>query len=100
MNMKIYKKIDTSKIICNQCYKNNIFNKELYICNDCNINLCPLCKYKHEKTHNIINYNDKNYICKKDNDRFIKYCKECKENICFLCISEHNNHNNHNIIEL
>jgi len=65
----------------------------IYICNKCNINLCPLCKYKHDKNHNIINYNDKNYICKKHNDRYIKYCKECKENICFLCTNEHKDHN-------
>ena len=91
-------KIDISKTICNKCYKNNInINEELYKCNECNINLCPLCKYKHDKNHNIINYNDKNYICKKHKDRYIKYCKECKENICFNCINEHNNHN---IIEL
>jgi len=80
-------KIDYTKIICNKCKINNrsnIHNNEFYICNDCNINLCPLCKYKHEKNHNIINYNDKNYICKKHNDRYIKYCKECKENICFF----------------
>ena len=92
-------KIDLSKIICNKCCKNNISNiyhKEFYICNECRINLCPLCKIKHTKNHQIINYNDKNYICKKHNDKFIKYCKECKENICFLCI---NDHNNHNIIE-
>ena len=93
-------KVDLSQIICNNCYKynlNNIFNKELYICNECNINLCPLCKYKHDKNHNFINYSDKNYICKKHKDGYIKYCKECKENICFYCISDHNNHN---IIEL
>ena len=62
-------KMDTSKIICNKCYKNNINIKEqLYICNDCNINLCPLCKYKHDKSHNIINFNKKNYICKRHNN--------------------------------
>ena len=48
-------KIDISKIVCNKCYKNNInINEELYICIECNINLCPLCKYKHDKNHNII----------------------------------------------
>ena len=35
-------KIDISKIVCNNCYKNNNnINEELYICNKCNINLCP-----------------------------------------------------------
>jgi len=93
-------KINLSKIICNDCYKynkNNIYNEEFYICNECGINLCPLCKFKHNKNHNIINYNDKNSICKNHNDKYIKYCKECKENICFSCINEHNGHD---IIEL
>ena len=88
-------KLDISKSICNICYKNNInTNEELYICNECNIILCKLCKYKHDKKHNIINYNDKYYICKKHNESYIKYCKECKENLCSKCINEHNNHNN------
>ena len=42
-------KIDLSKIICDKCSQNNInqiFNKELYICNNCGISLCPLCKSK------------------------------------------------------
>jgi len=93
-------KVDLSKIICNDCYKynrNNIFNEEFYICNECGINLCPLCKFKHNKNHNIIKYNDKYSIWKKHSERYIKYCKGCKENICFLCINEHNGHD---IIEL
>jgi len=36
-------------------------------------------------------------ICKKHNDKYIKYCRECKKNICFLCLNENDNHN---IIEL
>ena len=47
----------------------------------------------HDKRHNIIHYNDKNYICNKHNDSYIKYCKECKENMCILCENEHKNHN-------
>ena len=55
--------------------------------------MCPLCKSKHDKNHLIINYEDKNYICKKHNETFIKYCETCKEDICILCQSEHFNHN-------
>ena len=87
-------KIDLSKIICNECYKyHQSINEELYICNECGINLCPLCKFKHNKNHNIINYKGKYSICKKHNNIYLRYCKECKENLCFLCINEHNNHN-------
>jgi len=78
-------KIDYSKIICNKCNnnRNNVYNKEFYICNECGLNLCPLCKSKHDKNHGIINYNDKNYICKKHNDKYIKYCKEWKKIYAF-----------------
>ena len=52
----------------------------------------PLCKSIHDQSHLIINYDDKNYICQKHNDPFIKYCKTCNENLCIICGSEHNNH--------
>ena len=51
--------IDESQIICNICKANNkseTFNKQFYICNTCNINLCPMCKYKHDINHYIIDY--------------------------------------------
>ena len=69
--------IDISKIKCDKCENNksNIFNNEFYICYKCNMNLCPLCKSIHDKTHSIINYNDKNYICNKHCEKYIKYCK-------------------------
>ena len=54
--------------------------------------LFPLSKEKHIKGHNIIDYEDKNYICKKHSEIFIKYCKKCKENMCILCENEHNDH--------
>ena len=37
--------IDESLIICDKCKKNNksnTYNNEMYICNTCNMNLCPL----------------------------------------------------------
>ena len=91
-------KIDSSKTICNVCYKcNKNINEEFYICNECKFNLCSLCKSNHDKNHNIINYNDKNCICTKHNERYIRYCKECKKNLCFLCVNEHDKE--HNIID-
>ena len=69
-------KININKIICDICNinnKGNTHNNDFYICNTCNKNICPLCKSNHDKNHNIINYDDKRYICKKHNDSFIKY---------------------------
>ena len=87
--------IDISKIICNICKiknKSNIYNNEIYKCLNCNINLCPICKLKHDREHKIINYDDKNYICNKHYENYTKYCKECKLNICIKCEKEHKDH--------
>ena len=57
--------IDISKIKCDNCKnisKLNTFNNEFYICNECNMNLCPLCKSIHDKNHSIINYDNKDYM--------------------------------------
>ena len=59
-------KIDSSQIICDKCKNNSkliTFNNEFFICYECKMNLCPLCKSIHDKTHSIINYDYKNYIC-------------------------------------
>ena len=53
-----------------------------FLCLKCNMNLCPLCKSLHDKTHSIINYDNKNYICNKHNEKFVKYCEECKIDLC------------------
>ena len=57
-----YQEIDYSKMICNIWHKNNrnnTYNNEFYKCDKCKINICPMCKYKHDNNHKIINYNDK-----------------------------------------
>ena len=88
-------KIDISKIQCDICKinnKNTTTNNDFYICNTCGKNICPLCKTIHDNNHKIINYNDKDYICKKHNETFNKYCKMCKEDLCILCENEHKGH--------
>ena len=57
--------IDISQIICDKCKNNskaNTFNNEFFICYECKMNLCPLCKSIHDKNLSIINYDNKNYI--------------------------------------
>ena len=87
-------KIDEAKIICGKCHgkKSETFNNEFYRCISCKINLCPLCKIKHNNSHEIINYEDKNYICEIHNEFYFAYCKQCKSNICLTCQSEHDDH--------
>ena len=87
--------IDISKIKCKICKeknKSNTFKNEFYKCLTCGINICPLCKSSHDKLHNIINYEQKNYICEKHNENYIKYCDDCKINLCIMCGKEHKNH--------
>ena len=81
--------IDLSQIECNNCKKKkyDIYNNEMYICIGCNILLCPLCKNIHNKEHNIINYDLKNYICNKHNEVLFKYCEDCKIDLCLSCIN-------------
>ena len=92
-------KVDLSKIICDKCKENNkgnSFENEFYFCLNCKQNLCPICKYKHEKednkNHNIIKYEQKFSICQKHNDSFNEYCQDCKINLCYSCIEEHKSH--------
>ena len=88
--------IDESKIICGNCKEKNKLNsyKNLfYICNYCKMNLCSLCKSHHDESHDIVNYESKNYICELHNEKYISYCKICTKNICSLCLEQHENHN-------
>ena len=79
-------------VIYEKTNKNNTYNNEIFLCNICKIILCPLCKIKHNKEHNIINYDLKNYICSKHNESYISYCKDCKIDICLKCQKEHIKH--------
>ena len=85
---------DISKICCGSCNVSRavITGYLMYICTDCKMNLCPLCKSKHDQNHNFIDYENKNYICEKDGEYFNMYCYSCKKNICSSCEIEHNNH--------
>ena len=92
----ITQNINISKIICQNCKiynKGNVNKNIFYKCNTCKLNLCPICYFNHDKNHNIINYDDKNYICEEHNDKYIAYCKDCKQNICIFCEQNHKNDN-------
>ena len=54
----------------------------MYICNTCNMNLCPSCKSQHDNNHKIIDYYDKYYICSKHNEKFNYFCETCKKHAC------------------
>ena len=66
----------------------------------CHQNLCILCQSYHDKKHNIINYDNKNYVCSKHNEPLIKYCNQCFTNYCFSCDEEHQGHNTVSLLDL
>jgi len=78
------------EIICDNCKKT--FNEEFYLCQNCKIILCFLCRQIHDKTHFIVNYKDKKCICNEHCKFFISYCKTCKNDLCELCEREHKDH--------
>ena len=87
-------KEDISKISCYFCdkKKRDIFQNKFFFCTNCHKNICPGCKYSHDKSHIIINYEKKYYYCNKHSMPFDKYCKNCNHNICVECQKEHQNH--------
>lgn len=54
--------------------------------------MCPLCKALHDKTHSIIDYDNKFFICCIHNERYGSYCKTCNKNICVECEEDHDDH--------
>ena len=88
--------LDKSHIICNFCKeknKGNTFNNDFYYCFTCKDNICPLCQNKHDKSHKIIKYENKDNLCDIHKEGFIKYCYQCHKNLCMKCENEHKNHN-------
>ena len=86
--------INYSKITCGVCgqKRSNIFKYDLSFCLNCQKNICPLCRNKHNNSHSIINYDKMDYLCKEHNDFFSKYCNDCEKNICMSCEEEHEDH--------
>ena len=88
-------KIDESKIICKSCNNiNKASTEHFYICISCKQYLCALCLSSHNKKHDIIDFNQKNYICFNHNEEFSSFCKNCKINLCMECEAEHKDRQN------
>ena len=87
--------IDLTQIKCEICKvysKGYTYKNQFYRCTTCKKNVCPICGLKHDKSHKIINYDRKNYVCEDHNKSYHSYCKNCKMNMCVLCEKKHENH--------
>ena len=87
--------VDQAKIICDICKNKNkseTYDNKFFICYSCKMNLCPLCQMNHDKSHYIVDYEQKDYICRDHFDTYIYYCSDCKKDICALCENAHNGH--------
>jgi len=85
-----FQKIDSSKIICNDCKNNNKKTSyNFYKCLTCKKDLCPLCMNKAHKEHDNIEYDKLNYICSLHNEPFSSFCKKnaIKIYVCFANLS-------------
>jgi hypothetical protein len=86
---------DEAKIKCQDCNvvnKSKTYNNIFYLCLNCKTNLCQICKQKHDKTHNIINYDDKYFICDLHYELLNSYCTDCQKDLCLNCEKNHSNH--------
>ena len=87
--------INENKINCSDCkasLKINSEENEIYFCINCKKNMCEKCKLKHDKYHYLVNYEDKNYICKDHQRYYDSFCNTCNKNICIVCYSGHDKH--------
>ena len=87
--------IDETNIVCQNCSsvdKESSFENKFFVCINCNMNLCPICKTKHATDHVIIDYDQSNFICLKHNGIFDSYCDKCKVNCCLNCEKDHYDH--------
>lgn len=84
----------TSGYECSTCKQSSNENN-IYYCYQCNKYFCDKCINIHNnnknKSHNIINANNKNIKCELHNKFYDKYCFKCKLNLCELC-EKHNEH--------
>ena len=83
--LKDYGSIQSIKY--NKCH--NLNDNKVYRCYTCEKDLCSKCKDIHDKEHIVINYEIKNYMCKKHCQFYQSYCEECRLNLCNKCDLEH-----------
>ena len=87
--------MDTQKksdLRCDICHTTSEPEYTLNICVKCKKILCSKCCKNHDISHQMVNYNKRNYVCLVHNNAtFQKFCITCKKNCCPNC-NEHINH--------
>ena len=87
--------IDQLKIKCDECQdlKSETNENKFFACHTCSQNLCQKCKDIHDKSHNIIDYEYKQFYCNHHFNLYKFYCSDCKKDLCISCKFEHEKHN-------
>ena len=87
--------INQTKVICDNCKeanKSESIDNKFFICFACKMNLCLLCKEKHNNSHLVFDYDDKDFYCKNHSDANSCYCCDCLKDLCPLCENQHLGH--------
>ena len=89
--------MEISKIMCEICNdknKSEVHNYKFFKCLTCKKNMCPgpICYNKHDKSHKIIDYDERNYMCENHAEKFNSYCNNCNKDICLKCERDHGDH--------
>lgn len=95
-------KMELSDIKCcvpNCPYNEQNNNLDFFLCLSCSKLLdrsksyCNACDKFHDKEHERIKFDHKNYHCKQHFKQYMRYCFNCKKNLCEECVKEHAEHN-------
>ena len=77
--MKTQKSGSSNSLSCDDCKRSSMAKSSFFKCISCNKILCLPCKGKHDKKHQVINFEEINYICNIHNGKYNKYCINCKK---------------------
>ena len=72
---------------CAECHKfqKDCLTKKFSFCYICKKKFCEECLNKHDESHFIVKFNEKNNYCDSHNKSFYYYCQKCKKNMCQKC---------------
>ena len=90
---------NNSDNICQICKKENLDNKQIIKCTNCNKKLCEICIMQHKNIYNHNNFellmNITTKKCIIHNMDISHLCKTCNKNMCIFCLKKNKENNEH-----